>query len=72
MGTQDDLDYDDAYDGTDDGRLECAACQRTCDDYEGRGCGYCTEFICSDCWLPGDDVTGDQCPICGRYELLGP
>jgi len=50
----------------------CAACQRTCDDYDGQWCDYCKEFICSDCWLPGYDGTGDQCPVCGGYEYLGP
>lgn len=58
----------DFYD--DDGPVHCENCGCETSEFDGHMCQYCQAMICAGCWIMGDDVTGDQCPVCGTYENL--
>ncbi len=58
-------DFEDAYyDIPDVDNCEC--CDSAVIPYvDAYHCDTCGALICSACIEPGDDVTGDYCPLCG-------
>jgi len=54
----------------DDDLSFCENCGRAVTpDVDAFYCNSCTALVCRACVEPGDDVTGDICPVCGsRFD----